>query len=155
MNPRCYWRYTDMSRSVILQTWCELQRTSSSLCYVNCGPGLIQSIYSSAYLGFDIQLNVAPLLLEVSRQFNERYTAKLMQILRTSSSLRNMDDGPGHIQWNYSSAYWGFNIPLNISALLLEIIGHLDARYTANLVPSTAHIIQFTLCEVWSRIYTM
>jgi hypothetical protein len=63
--------------------------------------------------------------------------------------------GPDHIQCNCSSAYSGFNIQLNVSALLLEIIGHLDARYTANLVPSTAHIIQFTLCEVWSRPYTM
>jgi hypothetical protein len=37
--------------------------------------GHIQSIYSSAYLDLNIQLKVDPLLLEVSRQFNERYTA--------------------------------------------------------------------------------
>jgi hypothetical protein len=30
---------------------------------VNCGPGTIQSIYSSAYLGFNIQLQVSSLLL--------------------------------------------------------------------------------------------
>jgi hypothetical protein len=85
--------------SVILQTWCQLQRTSSSFRYANCGPGHIQCIYSSAYSDFNIHLNVSALLLEISRQFN--------------------------------------------------------ARYTANLVPNTAHILQFTLCELWSRTYTI
>jgi hypothetical protein len=84
---------------VILLTWCQMQHTSLSLLYVNCGPG--------------------------------------------------------HIQCNYSSAYSGFNIRLNLSALLLEIIGHVDARYTSNLVPNTAHILRYTLCELWSRTYTM
>jgi hypothetical protein len=83
---------------IILQTCCQIQRTSSSLCYVNCGPGHIQSTYSSAYLGLNIQLLAAPLLLEESRQFN--------------------------------------------------------ARYPAFLVPYTAHILQFTLCDLWSRPFT-
>jgi hypothetical protein len=77
------------------------------------------------------------------------------QIQRTSSSLRCVNGGPGHIQCNYSSAYSGFNIRLNPSALLLEIIGHVDARYTANLVTNTTHILRFTLCVLWSRTYTM
>jgi hypothetical protein len=81
---RLYWRYLDNSMRVILQSWCQIQRTSSSLRYVNCGPD--------------------------------------------------------HIQWIYSSAYWGLNILLNVSALLLYITGHFDARYTANLVSNTAHI---------------
>jgi uncharacterized integral membrane protein len=55
---------------------------------------------------------------------------------------------------NYISAYSGFNIHLNVSALLLEIMGHFDARYTANLVPNTAHIQQFTPSKLWSRPYT-
>jgi hypothetical protein len=95
---RCNWRYHDNSLCVILQTWCQKQRTSSSLRYVNCGPGHIQGTYISAYLGFNIQLKVVPLLLEISRQFN--------------------------------------------------------ARYNANLVPNTAHILQFTPRELWSRPYT-
>jgi hypothetical protein len=95
---RCYCRYHINSMRVMLQTWCQIQRTSSSLRYMICGSGHIQSIYSSAYLGFNIQLKVAPQLLEVSRQCNE--------------------------------------------------------RYTASLVPITAHILQFTLCELWSRPYT-
>jgi hypothetical protein len=96
---RCYWRYLDNSMLVILQTWCQIQRTSLGLRYVNCGPG--------------------------------------------------------HIQCIYRSACTGFNIHLNVSALLLEIIGHFHARYTANLVPNTANILRSTLCELWSRTYIM
>jgi hypothetical protein len=62
--------------------------------------------------------------------------------------------GPGHIQRIYSSSYSGLNIRLNASALLLEIIGHFDARYTTNFVSNKAHIVQFTLCDLWSRTYT-
>jgi hypothetical protein len=53
---RCYCRHHDNSMRVIQQTWCQIQRTSSSFRYVNCGPGHIQCIYSSAYLDFNIQL---------------------------------------------------------------------------------------------------
>jgi hypothetical protein len=77
------------------------------------------------------------------------------QIQHTSLSLLYVNSGPGHKQCNYSSAYSGFNIRLNLSALLLQIIGHVDARYTANLVPNTAHILRYTLCFLWSRLYTM
>jgi hypothetical protein len=75
-------------------------------------------------------------------------------IQRTSSSFRCVNCGPGHIQRIYSSAYSGHNIQLNVSALQLEIFRHFDPRYTANLVSNTAHIVQFTLCELWSRTYT-
>jgi hypothetical protein len=264
----CYWRYLDNSIVVIMQTWCQIQRTSSSLRYVTCGPGHMQCNYSYVYSGFNVQVNVSVLLLETSRQFNVRYTANFKpntahilpftlcdlwsrlytkykqlrifmlqysavgsspaigaistiqcalycilgakysahapvyvmwpvvpdicnaiivtyiqastfkwtylccywrhldnsmsvilqtwwQLQRKSSSFRYVISGPAHIQCIYSSAYSGLNIRLNESALLLEIIGHFDARYTANLVSNTAHIIQFTLCEVWSRTYTM
>jgi hypothetical protein len=96
---RCYCRYHINSMRVILQTCYQIQRTSSNLCYVNCGSG--------------------------------------------------------HIQCNYCTAYSGFNIRLNLFALLLEIIGHVYARYNAFLVPNTTHIVKFTLCELWSRTYTM
>jgi hypothetical protein len=196
---------------VILLTWYQIQRTSSSLRCENCGPGHIQSIYSSAYLGFNIQLNASALLLEIPRQFNARYTANLVpntahmlpvyamwtvvpaiynvftaphiqatifnwtylrcywrysytsmrvilqiccQVQRTSSSLRCVNCGPGHIQCIYSSIYSDFNIHLNVSVLLLEISRQFNAPYTANLVPNTEHIFQFMLCELWSRTYT-
>jgi hypothetical protein len=96
---RCNWRYSDTSIRVILQIWCQIQRTSSSLRCVNCVPGHIQRIYSSSYSGHNIQLNV--------------------------------------------------------SALQLEIFRHFDPRYTAYLVSNTAHILRFTLCELWFRTYTM
>jgi hypothetical protein len=84
---------------VILQTWCQIQRTSSGLRYVNYGRGHMQSIFRTAYLGFNIQLKVAPRQFQVSERFN--------------------------------------------------------VRYTANLVPNTVHIVQLSLCELWSRSYTM
>jgi hypothetical protein len=70
------------------------------------------------------------------------------QIQSTSSSLRCVDSGPCHIQCIYSSAYSDFNIHLNVSALLFEISRQFNARYTANLVPKTAHTLQFTLREL-------
>jgi hypothetical protein len=76
------------------------------------------------------------------------------QIQLISSSLRCVNCGPGHIQSNYSTAYSGYNIRLYLSALQLEIFRHFDPRYTANMVSNTAHIVQFTLCDLWSRPYT-
>jgi hypothetical protein len=61
--------------SVILQAWCQLQRTCSSLRYVNCGPVHIECFCSSACSDFNIHLNVSALLLEISREFNARLTA--------------------------------------------------------------------------------
>jgi hypothetical protein len=140
---------------VLLQIWCQIQRTSSSLRCDKCGPGHIQCIYSSTYSDFNIHLNVSALLLEISRQFSARYTANLVQILRTASGLRYVNYGPGHIQCIYSSIYSGLIIRLNAFALLLDIIGHFDACYTAILVPNTAHVLRFTLCQLWSRTNTM
>jgi hypothetical protein len=99
MYLRYYWRHLDNSMRAILHTWCQIQHTSFRLRYVKC-------------------------------------------VL-------------GHIQCIYSSAHSGFNIQLNVSALLLEIFPHFDARYAANLMSNIAHILQFTLCELWSRPYTM
>jgi hypothetical protein len=95
---RWCWRYADICLRVILRILCQIQSPTSGLRYVNCGPGHIQCIYSSAYSDFNVLLNVSALLLEISRQFN--------------------------------------------------------SRYTANLEPNTAHILRFTLCELWSRTYT-
>jgi hypothetical protein len=77
------------------------------------------------------------------------------QIHRTSSSFRYVNSGAARIQCIYSSAYSILNFRLNVSALLFEIYRYLHARYTANMVPNTAHILRFTQCELWSRTYTM
>jgi hypothetical protein len=52
---RRYWRYIDSSMCVILQPWCQIQGTSSSLRYLNCGSRHIQCTYSSTYAGFNNQ----------------------------------------------------------------------------------------------------
>jgi hypothetical protein len=96
---RSYCRYLDNTMCVILQNWCQILRICPSLRYEDCGPGHIQCIYSSAYSVFSIKLNVSALLLEISRQFN--------------------------------------------------------ARYTVNLVTHKAHMLQYTLSDMWSQPYTM
>jgi hypothetical protein len=62
----------------ILQTWRQLQRTSSIFRYVNCGPGHIQYIYSSAHSDFNIHLNVSALLLEICRYLHACYNANFV-----------------------------------------------------------------------------
>jgi hypothetical protein len=79
----------------------------------------------------------------------------LCQIQSTSSRLRYLYCGPGHLQFNYSTAYSGVNVQLSVSALPLLIYRQFNVRYTSNMVPNTAHILQFTLSELWSRAYTM
>jgi hypothetical protein len=136
---------------VILHTWCQIQGTCSSLRYANCSSGHTQCNYSYAFSGFNIQVNVSALLLDIFRHFDARYTENWCQIQHTSLSVRYVNCGPGNIQCICSSAYSGFNIQLNVSALLLEICRYFGARFTANLVPNTAHFLQLTLCELWSR----
>jgi hypothetical protein len=140
---------------VILQTWCQMQRTSSSLRSVNCGPGHIQCSYCFAYSGFNIQLNVTVLLFEISRQFNARYNANLLPNTAHVLQFTLCDLWSRDIQCNYSSAYSGFNIQLHVTALLFEVSRQFNARYTATLVPITAHNHQLPQCELWSRTYTM
>jgi hypothetical protein len=74
----CFSRYLDNSTCVILHTWCQIQRPSSSLRYVNSGPAHIQRNYSSAYSGVNTQVNVSAMLLEICRQLEARYTATLV-----------------------------------------------------------------------------
>jgi hypothetical protein len=77
------------------------------------------------------------------------------QIQTTSSGIRYVNYGPGHMQCIYNSIYSDFNIHLNVSALLLYISRQFNARYTANFVPNTEPILPFALCEQWTRTYTM
>jgi hypothetical protein len=72
---RRYWRHVENSMCLILQTWYQIQRTSSTLHYLNCGAWHIHCKYSSAYSVFNIQLNVSALLLEIFRHFDAHYTA--------------------------------------------------------------------------------
>jgi hypothetical protein len=141
MYLRCYWRYLDNSMLVILQQRRQIQRTISSLRNVDCGPGHTHCNYRSTYSGINIQQNVAPLLLKICRQFTAWYTTNLVPIQRVTSSLHNVNGGPGLIKWIYSYSNSGFIIQLNVCALLLEIYRQFNVRYTANVVPNTAHIL--------------
>jgi hypothetical protein len=79
----------------------------------------------------------------------------MVPIQRVTSSLSNVNCGPGYIQCIYSYSFSGFNIQLRVSALILDMCRQFDAPYTANIVSKTPHILQITLCELWSRPYTM
>jgi hypothetical protein len=126
----------------------------SSRC-VNCGPGRLQSIYSSAYLGFNIQLYVSALLLVISRQRDARYTTNFGPNIAHILPLTLCE------LWSRS---YTMHLQLRIFRLQYSAVGICAAipyistmlrALTANLEPNAAHILQFTLCELWSRSYTM
>jgi hypothetical protein len=125
-----------------------IQRTAFRLHNVNCGPGHIHCKYSSAYSGFNIQLRVSALILELCRQLNAPSTANIVPNTAHILHITLCEMWSPDIQCNYSSAYAGFNIQLNVSVLLLEIYRQFNACYTASLVPNTAHIVHFKPCEL-------
>jgi hypothetical protein len=149
-----YWRYLDNTMCVILQIWFQIQRTFYGLRYVNCGPGHIQCSYSSEYSGCNIHLNISALLMEISRQFYERYAANSMPNTahdhqftqcelwsRTYSAFTAPHTQTSIFIWTYLRCYW--------------ISRQCNVRYTANMVPNTAYNLQITQCELWSRTYTI
>jgi hypothetical protein len=75
---RWYWRYVANTMRLILQTLCQIQRSSTRLLYLTCGPGHTQSNYISKYSGCNILLNMSALVLEICRQRNARYTANMV-----------------------------------------------------------------------------
>jgi hypothetical protein len=173
---RCYCTYHDNSMLVVLQTWSQVQRTSSSLGQSELWPrpctkylllrilslqysasGIIAAIVDitsiqcalycklganySAHPPFYAIWSVVPAIYKVFTapdgqdtifnwtylRCNRRYSNTSMrvilqiwcQILRTSSGLRYVYCGPGHIECIHISAYSDFNIHLNVSARLL------------------------------------
>jgi hypothetical protein len=77
------------------------------------------------------------------------------QIQRTSSRLRCVNCGPGHIQGIYSSAYWGFNYSaVGFCAAMVDITWIQCALYCKLCAKYSAQPL-FTLCELWCRPYTM
>jgi hypothetical protein len=108
----------------------------------------IQCIYSSEYSGFNIQLNVSALVLEISRKFNARYTARLVPNTAHILQFTLCELWSRHIQCYYSSAYSGFNIHPSVSPMQLEICRKCESRYTPQLLPNAAHISGFVLCDL-------
>jgi hypothetical protein len=149
----CYCRYLDNSMSVILQTCWKLQRTSSSFRYVNSGATRVQSIYSSAYSILNIRLNVSALLLEICRYLHACYTANFVPntepILRFT--LRELWSRTYTIHLQLCT----FRHQYSSESICAAIgnISTIQCSFTANMVPNTAHILQFMQCELWSRPY--
>jgi hypothetical protein len=148
---RWYWWYTVNSMRLILQTLCQIPvyaiwTVVPDIYSVITVPHIEASIFNWTYLHryWRHVSNSIRLILQT-----------LCQIRRTSSWLRYLNCGPGHKRCNYSSTYSGFNIQLDVSALQLEICRECNVRYIANMVPNKAHILQITLCELWSRPYTV
>jgi hypothetical protein len=150
----CYRRYIDNSMCVILPPWFQYSAQPSvyalwilvpDIYIVNTVPHIQATIFNWTYLGryWRYVENSMRLILQT-----------LCQVQRTSSRLRYLNGGPSHILCNYSSTYSGFNIQRNVSALLLEIFRLYNVHYTENILPNTAHILQFTLCELWFRANT-
>jgi hypothetical protein len=115
------------------------------------GSRQIQYYCSTTYPGFNIQLNVSPFPLEIRRHvrcalcstFADKYTAP-------ATGLHYVNSGPGPMQCYCSTAYWGFNIQLNVSTLLFLITRQFDARYSQHMLPNTAPFSRFLLCKLWS-----
>jgi hypothetical protein len=122
---------------------------------VNCRPGHIQCNYCYVYSGFNIQVIQSALLLEISRYLDAPYTENLVSNTAHILHFTLWELWPRDIQCNNSSAYSGFNIQVKVSALILDIYRQFNVRYTAHMVPNTAHILQFTRFELWSRTYKM
>jgi hypothetical protein len=109
-----YWRYVDKSMRLILQTLCPIQLTSSRLRYVDCSPCHIQCSYSSAYVGFNIQLNVSPLLLEICRHFDGHYSGNWVP------NIAHMDQLSQYELWSRSYA---MHLQLRIFGLQYSAVG--------------------------------
>jgi hypothetical protein len=140
--------------TVKLQSGCRIQRTTASLRNVYCGPGHIQGTYISAYLVFDIQLKVAPLLLEVSHQFYARYTANLVP--NTAHSLQFTLCELWFLSYTMLLELRIFRVQYSSERICAAIggISTIKRSLTANMVPNIAHILQFSLCELWPRLFT-
>jgi hypothetical protein len=73
------------------------------------------------------------------------------QIQRPSAGFCYVNSGPCQILCNSSIPYIGLSIQLNVSPIPREICRPLDESCTPRLLPNTAHVILFTLCQLWSR----
>jgi hypothetical protein len=139
---------------LILQTLCHIQRLSSRLRYMNCGPGHIQCNYSSRYSGFNIQQNVSLPLLEISFQFNERYNAH---------SMPNTAHNHQSTQYELRSRTYTMHLQLRILRLqysserISAAIGDIStiqcALYCKLGAKCSANPAVYTMCTVVPDIY--
>jgi hypothetical protein len=137
---------------VILQILCQIQSPSSGFRYVNCGPGHIQCIYSSACSDFNVLLKVSALLLEISRQFNARYTANLgpntAHILRFK--LCELWSRTMHLQLHIFRLQYSFE---RICSVIVHITTSQCALYSILVAKYSAHPPVYAMRPVVPAIY--
>jgi hypothetical protein len=141
---------------VILQTWCQIQRTPSSLRYLKCGSRHIQcNYYSSAYSGFNIQPIVSLPLLDISGQFNEHYTANLVPnttyILQLTLSDLWFRTYTMKIQFRI---FWLQYSNEHISAAFGDMSGIQCPLYCKRCAKYCAHPPDYAICIVFPAIYS-
>jgi hypothetical protein len=73
------------------------------------------------------------------------------EVQGTAAVLCYVKSGPGKMQYCYNSSSSGCNIPLNVNPSMLVILLQFNARYTPQLLPNAAQILQITLSQHWSQ----
>jgi hypothetical protein len=122
---------------------------------MNCGPGHMKCNYSCAYPDFSIQLNVSALLMEISRQFYERYTANLVPNTANNHQLTQCELwSQTYIMYLQLRLFRLHYSDERISAVIGDMSTIQRALYY-KLGANTAHNLQFTQCDLWSRTYIM
>jgi hypothetical protein len=145
----CYCTYHDNSMRVILQTCCQIQRTSSNLCYLNCGHSHIQSTYISAYSILNIRLNVSALLLENCRYLHACYTANFVPntepILRFKQCELWSRTYRMHLQLHIFRLQYSFE---RICPSIVHITSIQCALYCKLVAKYSAHPPVYAMCTV-------
>jgi hypothetical protein len=125
---------------VILHSWCQIQRTSSSFRYVNSGVARIQCNYSSAYSILNIRLNVSALLLEICLYLHACYTANFVPNTEPNLRFALCDMWSRtytmHLQLHIFRLQYSFERICaaigNISTIQCSLYCKLDAKYSAH-----------------------
>jgi hypothetical protein len=189
-----------------------IQRTTTRLRYVNCGPGHIQWNYTSTYsfLNYSTKRScvaigdISTMQCALHCKLCAKYSAQppdfamctVVPAIYSVITAQHIQDSI--YSWTCLRRYWTYNdnsmrlilqtscqysaqppdyamwtvvraiyseitpphihssiIQLNVAPLLLEIFRQFSECYTANMVPNTAHNLQISLCALWSRPYTV
>jgi hypothetical protein len=74
----------------------------------------------------------------------------MLQIQRTSACLCYVNSVPCQIYHNCRFGDSAGNIQLDVPPFPLEICREFGAGHAPHLLPDTAHVLLFTLCQLWS-----
>jgi hypothetical protein len=123
---------------------------------VYCGPGHIRSIYSTAYSGHNIQLNVYALLPEIWREFNAGCTTNIAPNTAHIRQFTLCERWPRlytkYLQLRIVRLQYS---TIGICAAIGDIPTMGRALYRKHWAKYCAHPPVFAMKELWSRTYTM